>query len=92
VLPFLLATVAPLLPASALASVWLACLCAYAPRLLAVKLFRQPLGSALLHPLGVVLLLAIQWLALTRQFAGKPTVWKGRSYAVNPAPQPAKAT
>jgi hypothetical protein len=46
--------------------------------------FRQPLGGALLHPLGVLALLAIQWVALARQLAGKPAVWKGRSYGATP--------
>lgn len=55
-------------------------------RLLAVVRFRQPLGGALLHPVGVLALLAIQWLALVRQLAGKPAVWKGRSYGAAPKP------
>jgi len=91
VLPFALMCFAAQLSASALVATVLACSFAYAPRLLAVKIFRQPLGSALLHPLGVILLLAIQWLALIRQFAGKPAVWKGRSYATSPVAQPIKA-
>jgi hypothetical protein len=57
---------------------------AWLPRLIAVVRFRQPLGSALLHPLGVLALLAIQWFALARLFVGKPAVWKGRSYGVAP--------
>ncbi|MGD0262948.1 MAG: hypothetical protein ABSD29_24550, partial [Verrucomicrobiota bacterium] len=61
---------------------------AYLPRLLAARLFRQPLGGALLHPLGVLALLAIQWHALVRHLAGRPSVWKGRSYSVA---QPVKA-
>jgi hypothetical protein len=91
VMPFLLAAFAPLLSASALAATLLACGLAYVPRLLAAALFRQPLGGALLHPLGVLALLAIQWLALVRQFAGKPAVWKGRRYDANSMPQPIKA-
>jgi hypothetical protein len=91
VLPFGLLPFATKLSASALAVTILACVFAYGPRLLAVKLFRQPLGSALLHPLGVIMLLAIQWLALVRQFAGKPSVWKGRSYGAGQAVVPVKA-
>jgi hypothetical protein len=90
-MPFLLAALGPGQSASALTATWLACVFAYLPRLLAVPLFRQPLGSALLHPLGVTMLLAIQWLALARQFTGKPAVWKGRSYAANTLTQPVKA-
>jgi hypothetical protein len=91
VLPFLLAALGPVVSASALTATWLACAFAYLPRLLAVPLFRHPLGSALLHPLGVLMLLAIQWLALVRQCTGKPAVWKGRSYGAGQAVVPVKA-
>ena len=91
VLPFLLVALSPLLSVSGLTALVLACACAYVPRLLAVWLFRQPLGSALLHPLGVTLLLVIQWLALVRQLAGKPAVWKGRVYVTNAPNQPVQA-
>ncbi len=53
----------------------------YVPRLLAVRRFRQPLMAAALHPLGVLLLLAVQWYALCRQLFGRPVVWRARSYA-----------
>jgi hypothetical protein len=53
---------------------------------------RAPVPStprrALLHPLGVGALLAIQWHALVRRLAGRPSVWKDRSYSVA---EPAKA-
>jgi len=88
VLPFLLAALGPLLPTSVLAAALLACAGAYLPRLLAVGVFRQPLGSALLHPVGVAALLLIQWLAFFRHLTGKPSVWKGRSYATHSSPQP----
>jgi hypothetical protein len=91
VLPFLLAALGPVVSASALTATWLACAFAYLPRLLAVPLFRQPLGSAWLHPLGVLMLLAIQWQALVRQFSGKPSVWKGRSYGAGQTVAPVKA-
>ena len=65
---------------------------AYCPRLLAVWKFRQPLGAALLHPLGVAALLVVQWLALMRHFAGKPSEWRGRSYNPGGVAEPAKAT
>lgn len=42
--------------------------------------FRQSLRGALLHPLGVALLLLLQWTAFIRRASGKPTVsWRGRS-------------
>jgi cellulose synthase/poly-beta-1,6-N-acetylglucosamine synthase-like glycosyltransferase len=53
----------------------------YFPRILAVSRFRQPLRSALLHPVGMVLLLALQWYALVRQMCGRPVGWRGRNYA-----------
>ncbi len=50
------------------------------PRLIAVRRFRQPLGFALLHPLGIVVLLSIQLFALLQNVLGKPASWKGRAY------------
>jgi hypothetical protein len=52
----------------------------YYPRLVGVRRFRQSLPGALLHPLGVLVLLAIQWYALGRRMLGRPAGWKGRSY------------
>lgn len=89
VLPFALLPFAPGLSSSGLALAAVAAILAYVPRLIAVPLFRQPIGGALLHPLGVLLLLVIQWHALVRHRAGKPSVWKGRSYPVG---EPFKAT
>lgn len=45
---------------------------------LAVR-FRQPWDSVLLHPLGVLVLVAIQWYALLRERTGNPVAWKGRT-------------
>ena len=81
VMPFVLLALAPLLSARALACAALAALLALLPRLIAARRFRQPLGSALLHPFGTLALLLIQWQSLLRCFAGKPADWKGRSYA-----------
>lgn len=53
----------------------------YLPRLLAVKRFRQPWASALLHPVGIFLLLTIQWYALAKQVFGQPVAWRARTYA-----------
>ena len=82
VMPFVLLACAPLLSSAGLLCAASASFLSVVPRLLSVWLFRQPLGSALLHPLGVLALLGIQWLALLRQFAGKPAEWKGRKYGV----------
>ncbi|APW63594.1 glycosyltransferase family 2 protein [Paludisphaera borealis] len=51
---------------------------AWLPRFAAVARFRLPLAGAILHPLGVFVLVAIQWYALLRNLLGRPTVWKGR--------------
>jgi hypothetical protein len=79
VLPFLLLVMANS-PAARFVS-----LCAVAlvllPRLLSIGRFKQSLGSALLHPIAILALLAIQWHAFVRQLGGKPTEWKGRQYA-----------
>ncbi len=53
----------------------------YLPRVLAVRRFRQPLLSALLHPLGIVVLLTVQWYALGKQLLGRPVAWRARSYS-----------
>ena len=49
-------------------------------RFYAMRRFHQPLMSAALHPLGIFLLLAIQWQAFVRNVAGTKEAWKGRSY------------
>jgi glycosyltransferase involved in cell wall biosynthesis len=71
----------PLLVAAVSAAIAIALVANYLPRLLAVRRFRQPLISALLHPLGVLLLLAVQWYALTRQLLRRPVAWRARSYS-----------
>jgi len=50
------------------------------PRLAGVLRFRQPLVGALLHPFGIVLFLAIQWVSLAAHLRGRPATWRGRSY------------
>ncbi len=58
----------------------LACLCSLATRLILAWRFRQPVSSALLHPLGVLALLGLQWAALLRAAVGRPATWRGRAY------------
>lgn len=84
VMPFVLAAVlllrhtgSPAVIAYTIVAVAGACL----PRMLAARRFRQPLRSALLHPIGIVALLAIQWYALIRKALGGAVSWKERSYA-----------
>lgn len=45
---------------------------AFLPRLLGVWKFRQSLLGALLHPVGLIVLVAAQWVALTRRVRGRP--------------------
>ena len=52
---------------------------AWLPRLVAAARFRQSVTSALAHPLGVAVFLAIQWTALVRKLLGLRTAWRGRS-------------
>jgi hypothetical protein len=58
----------------------LACACWLATRLVLAWRFRQPVASALLHPVGIAALLALQWAALARAAAGRPATWRGRAY------------
>jgi glycosyltransferase involved in cell wall biosynthesis len=71
----------PLLAAAISLCLALAVIASFLPRLLAVRRFKQPLLSALIHPLGVALLLVVQWYALSKQVFGKPVAWRARSYA-----------
>ena len=62
---------------------WLAGIAAFAsllPRFISVVRFRQSLLGAILHPLGVSALLAIQWSGFILSLAKCPVQWKGRSY------------
>jgi hypothetical protein len=51
------------------------------PRILEAVRFRQSLTSVLSHPLGILVFLAIQWVALVRRLLGLQTSWRGRSLA-----------
>lgn len=50
------------------------------PRVIAVRRFHQPLVAALLHPIAILALLAIQWAGLIRWLRGDSVSWKGRAY------------
>lgn len=54
----------------------------YSPRILGVFRFSQSSVGAALHPLGIVILLVIQWVALINLCFGKGGNWKGRSYSI----------
>jgi glycosyltransferase involved in cell wall biosynthesis len=62
-------------------AITLAFVASYLPRILAARRFRQPMISAALHPLGVSVLLGVQWYAFQRQFFGRPVAWRDRSYS-----------
>jgi hypothetical protein len=49
-------------------------------RLILAARFRQPEISAVLHPVGVLALLVVQWVALVRHALGRPSTWRGRAY------------
>ncbi len=51
---------------------------AYFTRFLATWKFRQSWIGAILHPVGILVLLAVQWYAFFRGLFGKPIAWKGR--------------
>jgi hypothetical protein len=80
VLPFVLLPLAVARGGVFLALTLAAMVLAWLPRFAAAKPFQQPLLGALLHPLGVTLLLVIQWQALFRKLTGAPMNWKGRAY------------
>jgi hypothetical protein len=62
--------------------VTIAAICSWGPRLDAARRFQGSLLGAVMHPLGVTVLLSIQWDALLRRLCGIPVGWKGRP---NPA-------
>ena len=74
VLPAVLLLVAPNLPAA------LALCCGIGLRLVLAARFRQPMLSAILHPLGVAGVLAVQWWSLLRAARGGKASWRGRAY------------
>ncbi|MGE0226317.1 MAG: glycosyltransferase family 2 protein [Acetobacteraceae bacterium] len=73
VLPLPLFLVAPSVPAA------LAVAASLGLRLVIAWRFRQSWISACLHPIGVAVLLALQWTALLRAAQGRPTTWRGRT-------------
>lgn len=55
---------------------------AWLPRFIAAMVFKESLPGALLHPLGIVALLTLQWEALVRGQLGLGSSWRGRTYPV----------
>lgn len=56
------------------------------PRAISIRRFQQPILSALLHPLGIAALLALQWFGLVRWISGRSAQWKGRALAGDRVP------
>ena len=54
----------------------------YAVRLVSAWRYGQSWRGAALHPLGVLVLLGLQWYALVGKLRRRPAVWKQRSYEV----------
>ena len=52
-------------------------------RLVLALRFRQSILGALLHPLGVAILVAIQWYSWFLRRAGRGVAWKDRAQAVD---------
>ena len=92
VLPFVLLAGNDMLSATGMRLALAAVVLAYLPRLISVPWFNQAPGAALLHPLGVTALLAIQWYARVRAWRGKPSEWKGRIYLAHNSVQPMRGT
>jgi len=65
-----------------LIAIFAATAASYLPRLIAAFRFRQPLLAALLHPLAILILLSIQWVALFQRLLNIPVSWKGRTYSI----------
>jgi len=80
VLPIGLLALSGWIPTLAIGLSLVAMMFAYLPRWLGVRRFHQSILGAVLHPLGISLLLAIQWYALGRKLLGRPATWRGRIY------------
>lgn len=92
VLPWALLALAPLAGSGTLPLVWLAVGLSLLPRWLAAWRFKQSWLGALLHPLGVIIFVGVQWWALLRSFSHRPQTWKGRSYGDQPERSPSANT
>ncbi len=64
-----------------LSSLVFAAFAGWSVRLASAKRFKQDWRSALLHPLGILLLLGVQWYALLRKLSGRSVSWRNRAYA-----------
>ena len=58
----------------------------YAVRAGGAARFGQSWLSVALHPVGIALLVTLQWQALIRKLRGKPAGWRGRDYPATATP------
>jgi glycosyltransferase involved in cell wall biosynthesis len=72
-------------PAMESALAMAACGLSLYPRLACAAKYRQSWLGAVLHPVGVLLMLAIQWYATVRKWVGRPVGWKGRAHPSLPS-------
>ncbi len=80
VLPFLLLPLSSLAGDSTGASLALLAVgLVMGSRLVLSVRFKQSIQGALLHPVGILVVLAIQWFALLTSFGGGTVAWKGRT-------------
>ncbi|MFM8573673.1 MAG: glycosyltransferase family 2 protein [Pirellula sp.] len=67
------------LPLATLFLSGLATLMGWIPRWIACSAFKQSAFGAVVHPLGVLWFVALQWIALIRQCLRLKTAWRGRT-------------
>ena len=60
-----------------------AVLLSYVPRIVNAIRYRSSWLSVLLHPVGIAVLLALQWYALALKLLHRPSTWKARDYTAN---------
>jgi hypothetical protein len=89
VLPVTLLAMAAWLPLPAVFLAAAGTLLLYSSRMAGMSCFGQSVLGAVLHPVGVLVLLAIQWHGLLRKAFGRPAAWKGRQYQSSALPHPA---
>jgi len=58
------------------------------PRFVTAVTARESWLGALLHPVGITMLIVIQWAGLLRHVRGAPQTWKGRAYGVGESMNP----
>ena len=83
VLPLVLLPIAILaqLPTGWLVAATITVTLSYATRLVLARRFEQSWLGAAMHPLGIVILVALQWSALVNRRRGRPAVWRARAYS-----------